>query len=120
MVDDRAAILDMVAALESIRRFVSGRTRDAFLDDDVLQSAVLHKFTILGAACRRVSNAFRDAHSDIEWHAITSFRNQIVHEYDDINLDRVWEIIAVDVPAAIAQLWPLVPQEPPDGEEIPE
>jgi uncharacterized protein with HEPN domain len=114
---DRAAVLDMLGALKAIQRFVDRRTQDEFLRDDFFQAAVLHKFTILGAACRRVSAAYREAHPEVQWVDITDFRNQIVHEYDEIQLDTVWTIVVRDVPRAIASLEPLVPEEPPDGEE---
>jgi len=114
MSDDRAHVLDMLAAACAIRRFVSGRSQDEFLRDDILQSAVLHKFTILGAACRRVSVAFRAEHPSVDWLGITNFRNQIVHEYDDVNLDTVWKILETDLPVAIAALEPLAPEDP-DG-----
>jgi uncharacterized protein with HEPN domain len=94
---------------------VAPHSQEDFLRDDILQSAVLHKFTILGAACRRVSQAFREAHPSVDWLGITNFRNQIVHEYDDVNLDTVWTIITTDLPKAIAALEPLAPEDP-DGE----
>jgi uncharacterized protein with HEPN domain len=115
MSDDRAHVLDMLGAARAIQRFLSGHSQDDFLRDDILQSAVLHKFTTLGAACRRVSEAFRAEHPSVDWLGITRFRNQIVHEYDDVNLDIVWRIVETDLPKAIAALEPLAPEDP-DGQ----
>ena len=115
MSDDRAHVLDMLEAARAILRFISGRTQDAFLGDDLLQSAVLHKFTILGEACRRVAAAYRDANPSVDWAGITSFRNKIVHDYDEIDLDVVWGFTQDELPRAIAALEPLAPKEP-DGE----
>jgi uncharacterized protein with HEPN domain len=115
MSDDRAHVLDMLDAARAIQRFVNGAGQDAFFRDDLLQSAVLHKFLILGQACRRVSNGFRAAHPDVTWSGIIGFRNQIVHEYDEVNLDVVWTIVHDDLPKAIEALARIVPENP-DGE----
>ena len=116
MSDDRAHALDMLNAAGAIVRFVGGRTQDAFLADDLVQSAVLYQFTVLGEACRRVSAAFRETNPAVDWSGIAGFRNKIVHDYDEIDLDVVWDILQRDLPRAIAALEPLVPKEP-DAEE---
>jgi uncharacterized protein with HEPN domain len=116
MSDDRAHVLDMLESARAILRFLNGRTEDAFLRDDLLQSAILHKFTILGEACRRVSLAFREANPAVDWTGISGFRNKIVHDYDDVDLDVVWGFTQKDLPLAIAALEPLAPVDP-DAQE---
>lgn len=112
---DPAHALDMLNAGGAILRFLHGRTQEAFLADDLLQSAVLYQFTVLGEACRRVSPEFRDAHPAVDWAGMAGFRNKIVHDYDRIDLDVVWDITQGDLPRALAALEPIVPKEP-DGE----
>ncbi len=116
MRDDRAHALDMLNAAGAILRFVDGRTQESFLADDLLQSAVLYQFTVLGEACRRVSSEFRAAHTTIDWAGISGFRNKIVHDYDEIDLDVVWHITQHDLPKAVTALGAIVPKEP-DGQE---
>lgn len=111
MSDDVTHVLDMLNAAGAIRRFIGARTQEAFLADDLLQSAVLYQFMVLGEACRRVSTAFRDAHPSVDWTGIAGFRNKIIHDYDEIDLDVVWEITERDLPLAIAAMEPLVPKE---------
>lgn len=117
MSDDSMHALDMLGAAKAIQVFMTNRSREEFYADDMLQSAVLHKFMIVGEACRRVSVPFRDAHPQVDWVGITGFRNQIVHEYDDVNLDIVWEIIHAHLPLMCAALAAIVPERP-DGEEV--
>ena len=116
MRDDRAHVLDMLNAARAIRQFIGTRTQDEFLADDMLQSAVLYQFTVLGEACRRVSAAFRGSATGVDWPGIAGFRNKIVHDYDEVDLDVVWSIVQDDLPRAIDALTPLVPKET-DGEE---
>ena len=58
---------------------------------------------------------FRAAHPEVDWTGIFGFRNRIIHEYDDVDLDKVWQIVQSDLPQVIAALAPLAP-EPPEGE----
>jgi uncharacterized protein with HEPN domain len=117
MSDDHAHALDILRAAGAITRFMDRRTQQSFFDDDLLQSAVLYQFTVLGEACRRVSADFRSANPGVDWFGITGFRNRIVHNYDDVDLDVVWDIARTDLPALITVLDAIVPEEPPDGEE---
>jgi uncharacterized protein with HEPN domain len=34
----------------------------------------------------------------VEWHEIAGFRNLLVHDYLGINLQRIWEIVSLDLP----------------------
>ena len=38
-------------------------------------------------------------------------RNRLVHEYDEINLDTVWETVVNNVPNLILELEKIVPSE---------
>lgn len=106
----------MLVAARHIRAFMDDVTEDAFLADDLRQSAVLHQMTILGEAAKRVSEPFRAAHPQIAWPAMAALRNRIVHEYDDISIDKVWNSATREVPELIAALESIIPAEP-DGEE---
>lgn len=45
---------DIIEAAESIAGFVSGITRESFLQSDLVRSGVLHKLTIIGEAAARL------------------------------------------------------------------
>lgn len=117
MSPDPAHVLDMINAAETALRFMDGRDDEDFLHDDLLQSAVLYQFTVFGEASRRVSQAYRDAHPGIPWTSIAGFRNRIVHEYDDLDLDVVLTIIRNELATAIEGLRSLLPAQPTDGED---
>ena len=80
MSDDRAHVLDAHRAGRLIQAFLEGVTVDRFLEDVEKQSAVLHQFTILGEAVRRVSPACQSAHPHVRWSGVIGFRNLIVHD----------------------------------------
>jgi len=45
--------------------------------------------------CRVV---FEAAHPEIPWRYIYGLRNRIVHDYEGVNLQLIWEIIHDDLP----------------------
>jgi uncharacterized protein with HEPN domain len=52
---DRLRLLDAIEQIELISSF-SVRGREAFFNDLIVQSAVLHRLALLGEACRGVSS----------------------------------------------------------------
>ena len=89
---DRLRLLDALDQIELIRTF-SEPGREAFLSDVLIQSALLHRLSPLGEACRGVSPELRQAHPEIPWAQIIAFRNVVIHQYFGIDLDLVWAII---------------------------
>jgi len=112
MSKDDAYVLDMLRAASLARQFAEACTEAQLLDDVKTQSAVLHQLTMLGEAVRRVSQGFRDRHAQVPWVEMAGLRNRIVHEYDEIDLDRVWEVISRDLPRLIPALEAIAQPEP--------
>lgn len=78
MTDDRAAkrLRDARRAAERIARFTSGRTRDDYLGDEMLRSAVERQFEIIGEAftgLRRVDPSLAATIPDLP--RVVAFRN---------------------------------------------
>jgi uncharacterized protein with HEPN domain len=45
------------------------------------------------------SETFREAHSEVQWDKMRGFRNFVVHDYLEIDLDAVWSIVEQDLPS---------------------
>ena len=88
----RLRLLDALDQIDLIRRF-SEPGREAFLSDVLIQSALLHRLSLLGEACRGLSLELRQAHPEVPWAQIIAFRNVIIHQYFGIDLDLVWAIV---------------------------
>lgn len=70
---------------------------------------MLHQLLVLGEAAKRVSLAFRDLHPNIPWRLMTGMRDNLIHEYDEVELIDVWDTIAQDLPSLIATIEVLAP-----------
>jgi uncharacterized protein with HEPN domain len=84
-------------------------TENAFCDDLKTQSAVIRQFEIIGEATKRLSQSFRDSHTDIPWKEMAGMRDVLIHAYDEINVTRVWNAATRSVPELATQIRPLMP-----------
>jgi uncharacterized protein with HEPN domain len=110
---DDAWILDMLNACRRIQRYAHGVDGAAFLSDELRQDAIVRQLTILGEAAKRVSPDFRTAHPEIPWQQIAGFQDVVVHQYERVELPRVWQIVTEDLVSLTAKLASLVPLEKP-------
>ncbi len=97
MKDTKALLQDMWQAIVSIESFAVP-TYDAFLEDEKTQDAIMFNLIIMGEAANRISEEFQDKHPEIPWSSIIGTRNVIVHGYDQVKLQIVWDIIHKDLP----------------------
>ena len=90
---------------------VSGKTRADLGTERLLDLALMHLITIIGEAANRVPKDIQDQHPEIEWPLIVGMRNRLIHGYDAINLDILWQTVTEDLRPLIATLEKIVPPE---------
>jgi uncharacterized protein with HEPN domain len=110
---DEAALLDIARSVRLIIEFTQAMDESDFLGDVKTQSAVLHQLLVLGEAVKRLSPEFRERHPDIPWVLIAGMRDNLIHEYDSVDLEEVWSTAERDVPRLQALLVPLLPPSAP-------
>ena len=59
---------------------------------------------IVGEAASRVPAEERTRHPDIPWPEIVGLRNRLIHGYDSVDFDILWQIVTHDLPPLIAAL----------------
>ena len=101
---DRACLWDILAAAREAQEHVAGLTFEQYIVDLKARRAIERTLEIIGEATGKVSQAFRDAHPEIDGHRIKGLRNIISHEYDKVRHDLLWAVVKTDVPVLIARL----------------
>jgi uncharacterized protein with HEPN domain len=85
--------------MEAIEKFVEGADFDGFQKNDMLASAVIRKFEIIGEAAKGVPDAISEKHPQIPWKEMAGMRDRLIHSYFGIKYDLVWHTIKDIIPA---------------------
>ena len=102
--------------LEDIRAcaaYVLDVTRDldlsSYFDNDTLRFAIERNFEIIGEALNRLSKVDPHTAQRIpDYLQIIAFRNVLIHGYDALNHNRVWQIVQENLPALHLQVLSLL------------
>lgn len=111
MLRDDAILIDIANAAKLTRQFIQNLDKDKFFIDLKTQSAVLHQLIIIGEAVKRLSTEFRGLHPEIPWSEIAGMRNKIIHEYNSVDLEAVWQVVSDDIDELISAITPLLPKK---------
>ena len=96
-VDSKKRLEHILDAITDIETFVSNETMLSFCENNILNNAVLYNFTIMGEAIVHIEPEILSNYN-YPWYKVRSFRNMIAHEYFNIKLSAVWEIITRELP----------------------
>ncbi len=108
---DLQFLLDMLQSAELIVTYTNQCKKDQFIDNTQLQDSVIRRLLVIAEAARRVSEATRQTLPNVSWQEINGMRNRLVHDYDDVNLKIVWDVVQFEIPSLIAELKLRIPPE---------
>ena len=97
--DQRAYCRDILDRIRRIESYTASG-RDAFLESEFIQDAVIRCFEVIGEAVKRLDEDLIEQAPHIAWRDFTGFRNMLIHQYHRIKLDLVWDFAQEDLPAA--------------------
>jgi len=95
---DESRMRHISMALSKIMEKSAGLSRTDLVEGEDNTELIIHYLTILGEASNNISDDFAAAHPDIDFRGMASLRHKLVHDYANINLDLIWEVITVDIP----------------------
>ncbi len=108
---DPSHIADIHQAAKQIQLFLEGVDKEQFDGSSLIQSAVIRQIEIIGEAVKRLSPSFRAAHTDIPWRQMAGMRDHLIHAYDHVDIDEVWNAAQSDIPAIISRIAPLIQED---------
>jgi uncharacterized protein with HEPN domain len=83
---------------------VRGRARGDLDADRMLNLALVRLLEILGEAAGRVLPGDRDRYPLVPWPQLVSLRNRLIHGYDQVDFDILWQILTQDLPPLVREL----------------
>jgi uncharacterized protein with HEPN domain len=94
----------MLDAAREAGTLVAGRSRSDYDEDRTLRLALVRLLEVVGEAASRIPLDFREEHPEIPWFGVVGLRNRLIHGYDEVDYDIVWQILAEDIPALVVAL----------------
>ena len=92
----RDRLLDILEAIEAIRRRTEGG-KSQFIADELIQTWCLRHIAIIGEAAARLPEDLRDRHPECPWRALVGMRNILVHAYFEVDWEQVWSVVERDL-----------------------
>ncbi len=72
--------------------------QELFLAEPQWSDATIRQLLVIGEAVKRLSPDLRQRHAALPWRQIAGLRDVLVHEYDEVDLALVWQIVETDLP----------------------
>lgn len=83
---------------------VAGKEKAEIFRNRVLELALVRLVEIVGEAANRLPIEDQLRYPSIPWREVVGMRNRLVHGYDAIDLDVLWDTLQIDLPQLIEEL----------------
>src|SRR3989338_8112497 len=100
--DDLVRVRHMLDAANEALSFVKGQTRSDLDHNRMLVLSLVRSIEVVGEAAAQITEAFQARHPAVPWAQMIGMRNRLIHAYFDVDVDRVWDTVTLDLPPLIA------------------
>ena len=94
---DKMIITKILKYIDEIKIFIKGYSYEKFSNDRKTVNASVFNLSQIGELAGKVSKELQEEYSNIEWRGIKALRNRIVHDYDGVNLNMVWDFLTTEL-----------------------
>ena len=94
---DKTYIEQIIDAIEKIEVYTKDG-QEAFNKTEIIQDAVIRNIEVIGEVAKRISSVFKEQNSNIPWRKMAGIRDVLIHDYDSIDINIVWNVIVVELP----------------------
>lgn len=86
-----------------------GHTREDLVDDYMLRFTLVHLVELVGEAAAHVDKSLQRMAPEIPWADIVVTRHRLIHGYDEIDYDTLWDVVTIELPVLLANLEKMIP-----------
>ncbi len=110
--DPAVALRQILSHSKEAVQLSVGKSRSDLNSDRLLNLALTRLLEIIGEAANRVPEQVQSQYPQLPWLQMIGLRNRLIHGYDQVDFDILWNIIKQDLPSLISQLEKILPDEP--------
>lgn len=89
---------DILDGMNKAEILLQGVSYSQFEADFRINFAVVRALEIIGEAAKRLPEDLRHQYPNIPWKGMAGMRDRIIHGYDNVDLQIVWDVIKHDIP----------------------
>jgi uncharacterized protein with HEPN domain len=97
-------LTDILESIDLIEKYTSSTTYKKFMNDNVIQDAIIRRFEIIGEATKNIPMKIRKEYPEIPWRQMAGMRDMLAHEYFGIAIKRIWDTAQKDLPRLKKQI----------------
>lgn len=109
--DSSVPLRHMLDHAREVISLVVGRSRSDLDSDRMLNLSLVRLLEVIGEAARRVPAEVQARHPQLPWARLIGLRNRLIHGYDQVDMDILWQIASADAPALLDQIEAVLAQE---------
>ena len=102
--DPTVRLLHMRDHAEKAVAMAKGQTRKDLDTDEKLRLALTHLVELVGESASQVTAEVQAKHPEIPWPKVISMRHRLIHGYDFVDYDILWDTITRSLPGLIETL----------------
>jgi uncharacterized protein with HEPN domain len=102
--DDAMSLRHMLDHATEAVEMAQGRRREDLDSDRQLNLCLVRLVEVVGEAASRVTQSTRRKLAIIPWAAVVGLRNRLIHAYDKVDFNILWDVVQLDLPPLIEQL----------------
>ena len=95
---------------------IQSRERQDLDHDRMLELSLMRLAEIVGEAASQIDRSDQARYPSIPWPKVMGMRHRLVHGYDTVDLQVLWDTITDDLPPLIAALERILG---PEGQDVP-
>ena len=102
--DSSIYLEDILFSITLIEKYTKDLAYNEFEESHDAQDKVLRRLEIIAEAAKKLPEEIRLKNSQVPWKSIIGLRNIITHNYDDVNLKEIWQIVSQHLPETKKQI----------------
>src|SRR5258708_32267388 len=101
---DEVYLQDIIDAIDIILNYTKNKTEIEFINDQMLQDAVIRRFEIIVEASTKISEVAKNKNPEVQWRLMKGMRNKLIHEYFGVSSGTIYSTLNLDLPILKEQL----------------